>query len=68
MNIFYTEKGNTQTNVRATSVREAAQLLGVPETEVGDAGEVAIIPAGFDDIVIDTTPYNEWEKSKFGGL
>ena len=66
MNIFYTEKGNTQTNIRATSVKEAAQLLGVRENEVEDAGEVPMTPADFDDI--DTTAYDEWEKSEFGGL
>ena len=63
MNIFYAEKGNTHTNVHATSVAEAAQLLGVRESEVGDAGEVPTIPAGFDDLVIDTTAYDEWENS-----
>lgn len=29
MSIFYTEKGDTNTSVRATSVEEAAQMLGV---------------------------------------
>jgi hypothetical protein len=61
MNIFYTEKGDTQTNIPATSMREAAQLLGVRESEVEDAGAVPEIPANCDNI--DTTPYDEWEKS-----
>jgi hypothetical protein len=64
MNIFYTEKGDTQTSVSANSAGEAAQLLGVLESEVEDAGAVPEILAGFDGIVIDTTAYNEWEKSK----
>ncbi|SRR6266851_2762212 len=68
MNIFYTEKGDTQMNVRAASVGEAAQLLGVPESEVKDAGEVPMIPVGFDDIDIDTTAYDEWEKSLASAL
>jgi hypothetical protein len=63
MNIFYTEKDDTQTNVRANSVSEAAQLLGVSETEVEDAGKAPEIPAGFDDINIDAAAYDEWEKS-----
>jgi hypothetical protein len=67
MNIFYTENGDTQTNVRATSVGEAAQLLGVRESEVEDAGAVPEIPADFNDINIDATAYDEWENSKFGG-
>jgi hypothetical protein len=67
MNIFYTEKGNTQTNIRAASIREAAQLLGVRESEVEDAGEIPTIQANFDDFDdIDTTAYGEWEKSEFG--
>ena len=60
MNIFYTEKGDTQTNVRATSVAEAAQLLGVRESEVEDAGAVPEIPPDFDNINIDTNAYEEW--------
>ncbi len=63
MNIFYTEKGDTQMNVRAASVGEAAQLLGVRESEVKDAGEIPLIPASFHDIDIDTAAYEEWENS-----
>ena len=64
MNIFYTEKGDIQTTIRATSVGEAAQLLGVRESEVEDAGGPPEIPADFDDFDdIDTTAYDEWKKS-----
>jgi hypothetical protein len=69
MNIFYTEEGDIQTNVRATSVGEAAQLLGVLESKVEDAGEVPMIPARFDDSDdIDTQTYEEWEKSVLQNL
>ena len=64
MKVFYTEKGDTNTSVRATSVEEAAQMLGVPVSEVEYACEVPYILTDFDDISIDTTVYDEWEKSE----
>jgi len=64
MNIFYTVKGDTQTSVDANSVQEAAQLLGVLESEVEDAGELPWLPPGLEDLAVDTSAYEELEKSQ----
>ena len=64
MNNFYVVNGDTQTSVDANTVQEAAQLLGVSESEVEDAGELPWLPPGLEDLTADTSAYDQWAANQ----